>query len=60
MRRPYTRNETRTCALNNRMEYFAETTEACSGTNGLYPLTRAELIRCDQGGAEALKQIGSE
>ena len=30
-------------ALNNQMEYFAEQSEACFGTNDFYPFVRSEL-----------------
>ena len=34
-------------AMNNQMEYFAETTEAFFGTNDMYPFVRVELKEHD-------------
>ncbi len=44
-------------AMNNEMEYFAETTEAFYGTNDMYPFVRSELKHHDPNMFALLKQL---
>ncbi|MBT3479815.1 MAG: hypothetical protein HN457_00065 [Opitutales bacterium] len=44
-------------AMNNQMEYFAETTEAFFGENDFYPFNRAELKKHDPEMHELLKRL---
>jgi hypothetical protein len=47
----------RAYAMNNQMEYFAETSESFFGTNDFYPFVRVELQRHDPQMYELLKQL---
>lgn len=47
----------RAYAMNNPMEYFAETSEALLGTNDFYPFVRAELEAHDPPMVELLKRL---
>lgn len=47
----------RAYALNNRMEYFAELTEAYIGVNDFFPFTRAELERHDPQGYALMEKV---
>ncbi|MHC5542202.1 hypothetical protein ACYOEI_28605 [Singulisphaera rosea] len=49
--------ERKAYALTNRMEYFAESSEAFFGTNDFYPFVRPELRRHDQAMEELLKGL---
>ncbi len=44
-------------AMNNDMEYFAESTEAFFGTNDFYPFVRAELRQFDPDMYEVLQEV---
>ena len=47
----------RAYAMNNKMEYFAETTEAFFGTNDMYPFVRGELKVHDPNMCALLEQL---
>ncbi|MFG0306043.1 MAG: hypothetical protein ACF8Q5_07490 [Phycisphaerales bacterium JB040] len=47
----------RAYALSNRMEYFAELSEAYFGLNDYYPFTRRQLASHDPGGLEAVAAL---
>jgi hypothetical protein len=47
----------RAYALNNAMEYFAETSEAFFGTNDFYPFTRSDLRKHDPEMEKLLKRL---
>jgi hypothetical protein len=47
----------RAYAMNNPMEYFAETTEAFFGTNDFFPFVRVELQKHDPGMHDLLKKL---
>lgn len=53
---PETRTR-RAYALNNRMEYFAEISEAYFGRNDYFPFTRADLATFDPGGLEIVERV---
>jgi len=48
---------TRHYAMNNKMEYFAENTEAYFGTNDFYPFVRAELREHDPHACRVLENM---
>ncbi len=47
-------------ALNNQMEFFAETTESYFGTNDFYPFVRAELMNFDPEAMKLMKLVWGE
>ncbi|MBS1705991.1 MAG: hypothetical protein JST40_08960 [Armatimonadetes bacterium] len=47
-------------AMNNPMEFFAETTESYFGTNDFYPFVRAELLTFDKGAYELMRKTWGE
>lgn len=47
-------------ALNNQMEFFAETTESYFGTNDFYPFVRAELMNFNPEAMKLMRQIWGE
>lgn len=47
----------RAYALNNRMEYFAEISEAYFGRNDYFPFTRADLARFDPNGLAVVERV---
>jgi len=51
--------EDRHYALQNPSEFFAESTEACFGTNDFYPFVHAELVRHDPETAKLLRELWS-
>ncbi|MHC4654486.1 MAG: hypothetical protein ACYS91_05635, partial [Planctomycetota bacterium] len=50
-------SDTRHYAMNNKMEYFAENTEAYFGTNDFYPFVRAELREHDPHACRLLENM---
>ena len=47
-------------ALNNQMEFFAETTESYFGTNDFFPFVKAELMNFDPEALGLMRKIWGE